>query len=750
MADRDETRFAGTIARTIAESTPHWPARRCPPAKAPNVVVVVLDDTGWSDFGCFGSEIATPALDRLAGGGLRFNNFHVTPLCSPTRACLLTGQNHHSVGMRFLAVTDTGFPNSRARVDPHAVTVPQLLRDYSYGTYLAGKWHLAPRAECTPAGPFRNWPLARGFDRFYGFLSGATDQRAPELFRDNSALMPVTDPGYHLSEDLVDRAIDMLRDHVTFRASDPFYLQLSFAATHAPFQAPAEFIDHYRGVYETGWDHTRDARLRRQRELGVVPTHAMLCERDPDVPPWDALSPGEKRLSAETQAAFAGFLEHADSQLARLVDWLHATELMDNTVVIVFSDNGAAGDGGRLGASSVIAPYNNVTLPLEYELDQLGHIGDRNHPAHYATGWAMAGNTPFRLYKQFVDLGGVRSPLIIHWPNGIHDKGAVRNQFSHVIDLAATVVDLALGGAADAAGGRAFHGASMRAALADGAAPDTRDTQYFEMLGHRALWHRGWMAVTRHAPGEDYDSDVWRLYHTSEDFSEANDLSGVHPDILADLKQRWWSEAERFGVLPLDDRPLKVMLETRSPGTDELVTRLVLRPGQSHVNTMTGACGTHRDMTVRARFRGRTPSDQGVLLSSGTGYGGYSLLILDGYLRFEHHLLGERVSVVSARPAPAGDSSVGLRIERMDRRSAMATLLLDDKPDNQVLIPCTAVTLAMYGLDVGTDPGDPVSPTYAERSPFTFPPSVLLDVTMIFDHDDPASGEIADYMETTQ
>jgi arylsulfatase len=710
--------------------------------------MVVLDDTGWSDFGCFGSEIATPTLDSLAGEGLRFNNFHVTPLCSPTRACLLTGRNHHSVGMRFLAVTDTGFPNSRARINSDVGTVPQLLRDHGYGTYLAGKWHLAPRAECTPAGPYGNWPLAKGFDRFYGFLSGATDQRVPELFQDNTALPPVSAPDYHLSEDLVDRSIGMLRDHVSFRAEDPFYLQLAFGATHAPFQAPAEFIDRNQDGCQQGWDEIREARLRRQRELGVVPDHATLCERDPDVPPWETLSADEQQLSAQAQAAFAGFLEHTDAQLGRLVDWLRAADLLDNTVVVVFSDNGAAGDGGKVGASSVIAPYNNLTLAMDYERDQFGRIGDRHHPAHYATGWAMAGNTPFRLYKQFVDLGGVRSPLIVHWPRGIADSGAVRSQFGHVVDLAATVVDLALG--AEAFAHWSGDGASMRRCFAHGSAPDPRDTQYFEMLGHRALWHRGWMAVTRHFPGESYDDDVWRLYHTVEDFAEAHDLAATHPDLLAELQRRWWQEAQRHGVFPLDDRPLKAMLQTHRPGGSELVSRLVLRPGQSHVNTMVGVSGSHRDLTLRARLQGRSVEDEGVLVASGAGYGGYSLFVLDGRLRFEHHLLGQRVVLASDREVPEGDVSVGLRIERTEGRAALATLLVDDEPDGRVVIPCTAVTLALYGLDVGADLGDPVSPAYAGKAPFAFPPSVLLDVTMSFEPHGVASGELADHLETTQ
>ncbi|WP_328325028.1 sulfatase-like hydrolase/transferase [Streptomyces sp. NBC_00455] len=379
--------------RTAAESTPWWPAP--PTGASPSILTVILDDTGWSDFGCFGSEIRTPTIDALAEGGLRYTNFHVTPMCSPTRACLLTGRNNHKLGMRFIADTDTGFPNSRGRIDPGVPLLPSHLRPSGYGSYQVGKWHLAPGHEVTPAGPFDNWPLHRGFDRFYGFMGGATDQYAPELYEDNHQVQPPRSPDYHLSADLADRAIDYLRDHRTYRPGSPFFLNLALGATHAPFQAPRAYIERYL--------HPPAGRLRRL--------------------------PGTRRRPA--------------------VD--------------------------------VNAPYNGIPQTIAQELARLNRLGGPQGPAHYPEGWAAVGNTPFRLYKQYTDLGGVRVPLVVHWPRGITDPGGIREQFAHAIDIAPTLLDAA---AIPYDEGQ-FDGRTIAGTFADAAAPAPRNTQHFEMLGHR-------------------------------------------------------------------------------------------------------------------------------------------------------------------------------------------------------------------------------------------------------------------------
>ncbi|MEV5542142.1 arylsulfatase [Saccharopolyspora shandongensis] len=734
-----EPSFSGQVGRTVADSTPWWPEQVGGGARRPNVVTVILDDTGWSDLGCFGSEIATPVIDRLAGNGLRYNNFHVTPLCSPTRASLLTGRNHHSVGMRFLADTDTGFPNSRGRVDPEIPLLPTRLRSAGYGSYLAGKWHLAPLHEITPAGPFDNWPLARGFDRFYGFLDGCTDQYAPELYEDNHAVAPPRTEGYHLSEDLADRAIGFVGDHLAFRPGDPFYLQLAFGATHAPFQAPREYIDPYVEVFAKGWDRTRQDRLARQIASGLVPDGTELAPRNPGVPAWDALSAERRTLYTHLQAAYAGFLEHTDAQLGRVVAALERWGVLDDTVIAVMSDNGASREGGPDGAVDVNGPYSGIPQTIDQQLARLDRLGGPDGPAHYPEGWAMAGNTPFRRYKQFVDLGGVRSPLVVHWPNGISRAGEVRDQFVDVIDLAPTVLDLAGTGAEPGMDGR-----SIEPTFQDGPAP--RDTQYFEMFGHRAIWHSGWKAVTEHATGADYERDEWRLYDTTSDFSEHRDLAAHHPERLRLLKDLWEQEATANSVFPLDDRPLKELLGLRGPQGLPGRRRIVLRPGQGHVPLASAVTGSDRSMRVTARLNRVTGTEQGVLLASGSSYGGYVLYLQHGRAVFEHLLLDQR-STCSSTPVPDGPCEVGFQLERRDDRSAHVDLLIGDEIVAKTEIPITSAHLSCFGLDVGRDPVSQVSRSY--EGEFAFPGHALVDVTIDFLEELPLD-ELADAIHGTE
>lgn len=737
-----EPEFAGTIGQTIADSAPWWPDLLADSQENPNVLLVVLDDTGWADLGCFGSEIATPTVDSLADRGLRYTNFHVTPLCSPTRAALLTGRNHHAVGMRFLADTDTGFPNSRGRVRPDVPMLPERMRERGYGTYLAGKWHLTPPGEITSVGPYRNWPLARGFDRFYGFLDGCTDQYAPELYEDNHSVNPPFAEGYHLSEDLADHAIRFVSDHVAFRAGQPFFLQLAFAATHAPFQVPRKYIDPYVSVFAKGWDQTRADRLRRQQELGVTPPDAVLTERDPAVPAWEKLSDAERLLFTHLQAAFAGFLEHADAQLGRLINVLGRLGVLDNTVVMVMSDNGASREGGRYGAVDTNGPYNGIQRPAAEQVGMLDRIGGPEGPAFYPQGWAAAGNTPFRRYKQFVDLGGVRSPLVVSWPQGIADIGECRRQFVHAIDLAPTVLDLA-----DIASQPGTDGASIRGTFASDVAMPTRETQYWEMLGHRAIWHKGWKAVTEHVPGTSFDADNWRLYDTTRDFSESRNVAAAHPQILRTLQELWWREAEANDVFPLDDRPLVELIDIRSPYGLPSQTRLELRPGNGHVPVASGLAGSDRSMLITVQLAGRRQGDQGVLVASGGSDGGYTLYVRDDRLAFEHHALGNRVTCVADRPLPSGDSAPGVRLERRDDGSAAVTLLHGDIAVGKAELPHTHRHLSFRGLDVGKDTGRPVSSAYSGEFQF---PSLVLDHVVIEFLSTPSPAEWAAAIEHSE
>ena len=734
--------FLGRIGTTVAESEAWWPEQHGANGSQPNILMVILDDTGWSDFGCFGSEINTPAIDALAGQGLRYTNFHVTPLCSPTRASLLTGRNNHSVGMRFLADADTGFPNSRGCVRPDVPMLPELLRSNGYGTFLAGKWHLAPLNELTPAGPFHNWPLSRGFDRFYGFLDGCTDQYSPELIADNHSIQPPDRDGYHLSEDLAEQSIRFLKDHTTYRPHAPFYLQVALGATHAPFQAPREYIEKYIDVFTKGWDATRSDRLKRQVELGVVPDGTALTERLAEVRAWEDLDSTEQDVFTHLQAAFAGFLEHADAQIGRVVEALKAMDLYQNTIVLVMSDNGASREGGPTGDVDCNAPYSGVRRPAVEQVSLLPKLGGPLGGAHYPEGWAMAGNTPFRRYKQFVDLGGVRSPLVLSWPAGIKKAGEVRGQFLHAIDIMPTLLD-----AAGIETDTTFDGGSAVATFVDAKAKEPRETQFWEMLGHRAIRQGNWKAVTAHVHGEDYSRDDWRLYNTREDFAEAHDLAATEPEQLQALQELWWQQAERVGAFPLDDRTLVELLTARGPAG--LVNRkeIVFRPGQSHIPLASAITGSDRALEFTVHLEDFRPGMEGVLVSSGNQQGGYVLYVRNDVLIFEHHALGVRDVVKSDVVLPTGPQTVGLRLTPRDDKAALAELLHEDEVVAATTISATSSHLSFWGMDIGADPVSTVSAEY--EAPFAFPEAAMDRVVLRF-RDTPDLEDLAELIESTE
>lgn len=718
--------FPGKIGRTVQDSTPWWPQKRTDETLPPNIITIVFDDTGWSDFGCYGSEIRTPHIDALAARGLRYSNFHVTPMCSPTRASMLTGRNHHNVGMRCLSDSDTGFPNGRGAVPTDVPMLPELLRERGYGTYMVGKWHLTPAHQVTPAGPVENWPANRGFDRFYGFLGGCTDHYTPELFQDNHGIEPPGREGYHLSEDLAERAIAYLRDHTAFRKKEPFFLNFCFGATHAPIQVDRRYVDPYVDVFEKGWDRTRADRLARQKTLGLAPESTELAERNPEVPAWDRLDSDTQRLYTRLQAAFAGFLEHSDEQIGRLVAELKRLDLFDNTIIMIISDNGASREGDEHGAVDVNAPYSGAPESVADMIGRIEDIGGPNGPAHYPQGWAMAGNTPFRRYKQFVELGGVRSPLVLSWPVGIRRSGEIRDQFVHVIDLAPTLMDFS--------GHQPtcrFDGASIGATLNRSDAPAPRSIQYWEMFGRRAIYSDGWKAVSEHEKGEDYAADRWRLYDTGSDFSECHDLAAAQPEKLKELQDLWWTEAESNSVMPLDDRTLVDIIVFRQPNGLMSEREIALHPGQGHIPQLSMVTATERSMEITAHFDGPWHGDEGVLISSGDDLGGYTFFIKDGQLIFEHVRLGRIDRVEADMPNGAKRCSVTLHVS--DTKSAQVRLFADRRTIGKGRIETTSSHLSFWGLDVGRDVGRTVSEAYA--APFAFPTQRLDRIVMRFFED---------------
>lgn len=697
--------FQGKIGRTVYESEPWWPERHVPVGK-PNVVLVVLDDTGYSHFGCYGSTIDTPNIDRLAANGLRYSNFHTTALCSPTRACLLTGRNHHAVGMRGVSNMDTGFPNMRGYLPPSAATLADLLRAAGYGTYAAGKWHLTPMAECTAAGPFDNWPLRRGFDRFYGFMQGETDQFYPELTADNHHIEAPALPedGYHVSEDVVDKSIGFLRDQVSLVPERPFFLYLAFGATHSPHQAPRAYRDKYRGRFDAGWDETRKQWFEQQKRLGIIPENTALAPLNPGVKPWNQLSENEQRFANRLQEAFAAQLDHTDVQIGRLVAFLEEIEQLDNTLLIVLSDNGASQEGGPTGVFDEMKWFNGMMEDVDVAVSRLDDIGGPESHSNIPWGWSQVGNTPLKWYKQNTHGGGVRDPLIVHWPKAIKAAGEIRRNFCHAIDIMPTVLELTGVKAPQLFNGvdqMPIHGASLVGSFVDGDATPTHAIQFFEMLGHRGIWQDGWKAVTRHTPGTSWDEDNWELYHLDEDFSETNNLAEAHPDRLAAMVDLWWHEAEKHGALPLDDRPAaQTFRAARRPGLPASRDRYVYYPPLSHI--VADACpSAARGWTTQVTLTHPASGGDGILINRGTLNSGFVLYLEEGRLHFDYNCFHNHTKIVAPDPLTAGDHEVTLTVQRRPERRAAVQLSVDGIQQVEGEIPRLLGMLSSTGMDIG-------------------------------------------------
>ena len=714
--------FGGEIGRTHAESTPWWPPAKHPGGEAPNVVVVLFDDLGFSHLNCFGSDMVTPNIDKLASNGLRFSNFHVTPLCSPTRAALLTGRNHHTVGMRSIANFNTGYPHMTGRISENATTMGEVLREVGYTTFALGKWHLCPMDEASAAGPYDAWPLQRGFDRFYGFLDGETDQFAPDLVYDNHRVDPAATAaeGYHLSEDLVDKAIEFIHDTVSIRPDRPFFTYLAFGATHAPHQAPEEYLARHRGKYDEGWDVARERWFAKQLELGLIPADTQLAPRNPGVEPWDSLPENQKKLALALQEAFGAFLEHTDAQIGRLVDELDALGKLDNTVIVVMADNGASQEGGPFGVLHEMKFFNFMIETPDEAVDRIPEIGGPDSHANYPWGWAQAGNTPFRWYKQNTHEGGVHVPFVMHWPAGITDGGAIRDQFHYVTDVAPTIYDI-IGIEAPSVyrGVEQFPiaGESMAYSFANNDAPTNHDVQYFEMFGHRAMYDAGWKAVTRHTPGLSFDDDVWELYNLNADPSECNDLAAVEPDRLAQMIEQWWTEAETYGVLPLDDRGVELFgarFGEHSPHRPD--RRYSYFPPMAPLPSQSSASLGGRSWTLSATID-REAGEGGVLYALGNGNSGLTVFIQNERLVFDYNVFGDHFEIESELEVPVGASVVGVRFERTGK-GGYATAVIDGAECGTVEFPFVMRVISSMGSSIGFDHGLPVSRRYSDAFPF--------------------------------
>ncbi len=719
-------RFEGQIGRTVYESEPWWPEPPIATGK-PDVVLVVLDDTGFAHFGCYGSSIETPNIDALAGNGLRYVNFHTTALCSPTRACLLTGRNHHAVGMRGVSNMDTGYPNMRGYLPRSAATVADVLRGAGYGTYAAGKWHLTPMAECSAAGPFHNWPLQRGFDRFYGFMQGETDQFYPELTSDNHHIEAPALPeaGYHVSEDVVDRSIAMLRDQISLVPERPFFLYVAFGATHSPHQSPQAYRDKYRGAFDAGWDAIRAEWFERQKQLGIIPDSTGLAPLNPGVRPWQELSANERAFAARLNEAFAAQLDHTDAQIGRLVAFLKEVGRFDDTLFIVMSDNGASQEGGPTGVFDEMRWFNGMMEDVDEAAKRLDDIGGPESHSNIPWGWSQVGNTPLKWYKQNTHAGGVRDPLVVHWPARRLSGGSIRRSFCHAIDIMPTILELTGTEAPGEFNGVAqmpLHGASLAPTLASADAAPARSVQYFEMLGHRGIWQDGWKAVVRHVPGTSWDDDdQWELYHLGEDFSETRDLAEEHPERLRAMIDLWWQEAEKHGVLPLDDRPAaRTFRAARRPGLPTARDLFVYYPPVSHI--VADACpSAARGWTTQVELVHPASGGDGALVNRGTINSGFAFYILGGKLHFDYNCFHAHTKVVAPDALASGTRVVAVQVERLPERRAAVRLLIDGDIVAEDEIPLLLGMLSSTGMDVGRAIA-PINRDY--QPPFAYPGTI--------------------------
>ncbi|MBM4465791.1 MAG: arylsulfatase [Chloroflexi bacterium] len=653
-----------------------------PPKGVPNVLIVLLDDVGFGASSAFGGPVHTPTAERLAANGLRYNRFHTTALCSPTRQALLTGRNHHTVGMGCITEMATSAPGYTSIRPNTCAPLAETLKLNGYATAQFGKCHEVPVWETSPLGPFEHWPTGSGFEYFYGFIGGETNQYYPSLYEGTKPVEPEKTPeeGYHFTEDMTDKAINWVRQQKALMPDKPFFVYFAPGATHAPHHVPKEWADKYKGKFDKGWDKLREETFARQKQLGVTPPDAELTKRPPEIPAWDEMPAEMKPVLARQMEVYAGFLEHTDYHVGRLIDALEDLEILDDTLVYyIIGDNGASAEGTINGTFNEMITINSATpeiltlMPPEFVLAHIGEFGTPAAYNHYAVGWAHAMDTPYQWTKQVAShWGGTRNGTIVYWPNGIQARGEVRSQFHHVIDVAPTVLEAAglpqpvmVHGVQQ----KPYEGVSMAYSFDDAQAADRHETQYFEMFVNRGIYHQGWTAVTRHSipwpvPGgldlPPYDDDVWELYDTNTDWTQAHDLSKEMPEKLHELQRLFLIEAAKYNVLPLDDRRPERF-------NSDLAGRPVLIRGKSQLlfsgmgrlseNTVLNL--KNKSHAVTAEVVLPDGAANGVIVAQGGGFGGWSLYAKDGRLKYCYNLLGiQRFYTEASSSLPAGKHQV--------------------------------------------------------------------------------------------
>jgi len=751
-------KFKGTVNVDIRDSVPDWTPFEPPkaPEGAPNVVFIVLDDVGFSAMSCYGGPVETPSIDRIAADGLRYTQWHTTALCSPTRSCLLTGRNHTRNSMACITEAAIGFPNASGMIPPENGMISEILGERGWNTYMTGKWHLCPEDEMNLASTRRNWPTGRGFERFYGFLGAETNQWYPELVYDNH---PVDQPrppeeGYHLTDDLTDKALEFIKDAKTIAPDKPFFLYYAPGACHAPHHAPRQWIDRFRGRFDMGYEAIRGQTLARQKELGIVPADTELPPLNPIgtpetrtgpegkpfppmdyTKPWDSLSSQEKRLFARMAEVYAGFLAHADHHIGRLLDYLEETGQRDNTLVILVSDNGASGEGGPDGSVNEMKFLNGMPDDLQENLAKIDDLGGQKTYNHYPTGWAMAFNTPFKMWKRYEFNGGTSDPCIMSWPTGINARGKIRDQYHHAVDIVPTILDVLGVDPPEVIKGfvqSEFDGVSMRYSFDSPNAPTARNTQFYSMLGSRAIWHDGWKAVTTHpaiSGWGHFNDDTWELYHTDTDRAERHDLAAEQPDKVREMVNLWFAEAGANQAFPLDDRSAFEIFMTPRPLLTPARDRYIYYPGTADVPESQAVNIRNRSYTIGAQVDIPAPGAQGVLFAHGARFGGHALYVKDNRLHYVYSFVGSfEEKVVADTDLPTGEDLILSASFDKDGEDppGVATGILSlyhaDRKVGEARIKTQPgkFVIGGEGLCVGRDSGAGVTSDYPGVQPWSF------------------------------
>jgi arylsulfatase len=747
------SKFPGTLGKTIDDSTEAWPTPKKAAKGAPNVLFYVLDDVGFGQLSPFGGLVDAPNLQRVADAGIMYTNFHTTGLCSPTRTCIITGRNHHSNAMGSISEWSTGYPGYDGRMLPHHGFISEILTEEGYNTFALGKWHLSVSTEENMAGPFDTWPLRRGFDRYYGFLPGETDQWYPDLTYDNHSISAPATPeeGYHLSKDLADKAIEFVGDAHMISPDKPFFMYFCPGAGHAPHHIFQSEADKYKGKFDMGWDQYREMVFANQKKLGMFEPGTVISPADPDVPAWDTLSDDAKKLYVRMMEVFAGFVSYTDAQFGRILDFLEHIDELDNTLILFISDNGASPEGGEVGSLNEYDFFNFLGEDLENNLAHIDELGSPNSYNHYAWGWAHAGNTPFRRWKKETFRGATTDPFIISWPAKFTSKGEIRHQYGHAIDMVPTVLDLLGIEAPESIKGveqSPFQGVSLKSTIDDDHAKQEHTVQYFEMFGCRSIYKDGWRAECGY-PGPDYATGTengfalgdpisaadlerlektWMLFNLKDDPTETTDLAAEHPDRLKELIDLWWTEAEKYDVLPLQGTMgQRINYPRPMPGSS--TTHYEFFPG-APVPALVQPAVYGRSHTIKAEITVPKDGGEGVIYASGAHTGGYALFMKDAKLHFAYNYLARKMfRIDAADKLSEGDHTILYEFEVTgdgDPRNGKGapgtgTLLVDGKKVGSVDMDVTVPYLfSIEGISIGHDYGDSVDhANYKPTFPFT-------------------------------